>query len=324
MANDSTGKRYAASVVKAGRRRMSRSGPHDVVGSPRPETALEINSTDARPATRTTAPTAIRARCGWFRIQLVPRTATGAAMANSRTLAPTMPNAMHRASPTGRPFWIQIAPQSNDGVVIGMAGRLQGGVTELIGPGGITGGFGRGDVAIILLFNEEAGAIPALLPVLLGKRAVKAVGAALGHYGYGSAAGVTDGSVEVSGFDFEFLDGGGVRKIGRAVAVAHVRDAVDGPVIPADIAGIVRFAGSPDGVDAVVAAIGAGLDAGDELNQHERTVVERGEIEDAAIFHDAAGADAAGLEQRGFGGDGNSLRRFANREQNIDFRAGAD
>src|SRR5206468_636396 len=138
------------------------------------------------------------------------------------------------------------------------------------------------------------------------------------------AAGVPYASVEILCLHLVFLDGGGVGQIGGGIAVAHVGNAIDGPVVSADIAGIVRFGRTTEGVDAVIASIAARLDARYELDQHQRAVVEGGQVHYAAVVHHPSGADAARVQQRGLGCHGDAFGRLAHFEPHVDLGSGAE
>ena len=196
-------------------------------------------------------------------------------------------------------------------------------MTQGVGFGLVARGFGQRDVAIILLLDEEPRAIPALLPVLLGERSMEGIRARLGHDGDGGAAGVPDRGIEVHRFDLEFLNGGGERQVGGAVAVARIGHAIDRPIIAPDVARIMRFRGAAQGIHAVVAPVAARLNTGDELDEHQRAVVERGQILYAAALHHAARAHTAGIQQGRFRGNRNSLRNLADGQIQIDLDARA-
>ena len=62
------------------------------------------------------------------------------------------------------------------GIVVGMPGRLEGRISQLIGEGAVARGFGLGDGPEMGLLHKEPGPVPALVPKLPGQIAVVGVG----------------------------------------------------------------------------------------------------------------------------------------------------
>ena len=103
--------------------------------------------------------------------------------------------------------------RSADGgaVRIGVPRRIDRCAPDPVGESQIACRGGRIDRAIVVLLHKKAGAVPAIVPILLRQVAVESVRSRFGHNGNGHSARVPHRGVEVLGRDFVFRDRGRVR-----------------------------------------------------------------------------------------------------------------
>src|SRR5205085_2946183 len=97
----------------------------------------------------------------------------------------------------------------------------------------------------IRLLYEKSGSVPALVPELPCKVAMKRVGAGLRHDGNRCAARMPHTRVKILRFYLVFLDGRRIRQIGGGVSITDIRNSIYGPVIPAHITDVMRLRCSP-------------------------------------------------------------------------------
>src|SRR6266567_5714315 len=109
-----------------------------------------------------------------------------------------------------------------------MPARLHRLTSQLAGQRAVAGGVGGVDVLEVFLFDEKRRRIPTRVPVLLGTRAVQAVGTGLGREGDVQSDGMAHRGVETSGVDLilgDLVDDG----CERYPAAAEIRRSVDAP-----------------------------------------------------------------------------------------------
>ena len=205
----------------------------------------------------------------------------------------------------------------SEAVIVRMPAGLHRLRSQLTGKRAVSGGGGGIDVLEILLFDEERCGVPPRVPILLGRRSVKTVGAGLGRKGDAQADGMSHGSVETGGVDLVLRDLVGERRE-RNSAAAEVWRSVDTPLVlsKGERRKEARVAADHPLREELCRALIH--HSGRHARQQDDVVGHHRQVHDFGRSQRLTGVHRTGVENRGFGGDGDGFAQCADFQLDID------